>query len=124
MEPGSNRVGGGFWRADKDFIRHWRDAMSKDPEPFLKVVEAAEEAGLTLETAGSPLTRMPRGYEDQRENPATEYYRWKGGFAAVREDIPDEDVLTPKFADLVVETAEAVRPLLEYGWKIADKANG
>ena len=123
VEPGSNRIGGGFWRADKDFVRQWRDEMSKDPEAFLKVVEAAESAGLTMETAGSPLTRMPRGYDDQRDNPATDYFRWKGGFAAVREDVPDEAVLSPEFADLVVETAEAVRPLLEYGWMIADKSS-
>ena len=124
VEPGSNRIGGGFWRADKDFVRQWRDEMSKDPQTFLDIVESVEAAGLTLETAGSPLTRMPRGYDDQRENPATEYFRWKGGFAAVREDVPDEAALSPEFADLVIETAEAVRPLLEYGWRLADKADG
>lgn len=122
VEPGSNRIGGGFWRASKDFIREWRAELSEDPQTFLDIVESVEAAGLTLETSGSAMTRMPRGYEEQRDNPATDYFRWKGGFAAVREDIPDEDVLTPAFADLVVETAEAVRPLLEYGWRLADRA--
>ncbi len=124
VEPGSSRVGGGFWRADRDFLRQWRTQMSTDPEAFLRVVEAVEAAGLTLETAGSPLTRMPRGFEDQRENVAADYFRWRGGFAAVREDVADEDVLSPGFADLVLETAEAVRPLLEYGWDIIDETAG
>lgn len=122
VEPKQNRIGGGFWRVHRDFLKAWRDDLSEDPQPFLDAVATAEAAGLTLETSGSAMTRMPRGYEDQRENPATEYFRWKGGFAAVREKIPNEEVLTPAFADLVVETAEAVRPLLEYGWRIADKA--
>ena len=121
VEPGSTRVGGGFWRADKDFLRQWRTQLVADPDAFLRVVEAVEGAGLTLETAGSPLTRMPRGFEDHRENPAADYFRWRGGFAALREGIADEDVLSPAFADLVVETAEAVRPLLEYGWRIVDE---
>lgn len=122
VEPGSSRVGGGFWRADKDFVRQWRTQLAASPDEFLQIVEAVEGAGLTLETAGSALTRMPRGFEDQRENAAADYFRWRGGFAALREDVPDDDVLSPGFADLILETAEAVRPLLEYGWRIADKA--
>ena len=122
VEPEANRVGGGFWRADRDFLRVWRNALSADPDTFLRIVEEVEGAGLTLETAGSALTRMPRGYEDQRENPAVDYFQWRGGFAAVRDGISDEAVASPSFADLVVETADAVRPLLEYGWAIADEA--
>ncbi len=124
VEPESNRIGGGFWRADKDFLRHWRARLSANPDEFLQIVEDVEAAGLTLETAGSPLTRMPRGFEDQRENAAADYFRWRGGFAATREDVTDDDVLSPGFADLIVETAEAVRPLLEYGWRVADEAAG
>ena len=36
--------------------------------------------------------------------------------------IPGEAAASPAFADLVLETAETVRPLLEYGWSIADAA--
>ena len=122
VEPGANRVGGGFWRADRDFLRHWRTRLSEDPDTFLRIVEGVEGAGLKMETAGSPLTRMPRGFEDQRENPAVDYFQWRGGFAALHEGIADEDVASPAFADLVLETAETVRPLLEYGWSIADAA--
>lgn len=122
VEPGSNRVGGGFWRPDKTFLRQWRERLVSDPDTFLQIVEDLEAAGLTVETSGSKLTRMPRGFNDHRDNPAAEYLRWRGGFAAVREDIPDEAVLSPDFADLVVETAETVRPLLEYGWSIVDAA--
>lgn len=120
IEPKNCRVGGGFWRTGKDFITEWRAAMSEDPQAFLDVVEAVEGAGLEMETAGSSMTRMPRGYDDQRDNPATDYFRWKNGFAAMNNDVDEELVMSPDFADFVVETAEAVRPLLEYGWQIAD----
>lgn len=122
VEPGANRVGGGFWRADREFLRAWRNRMAADPQPFLDAVAAAESAGLVMETAGSELTRMPRGFEDHRDNAAADYFRWRGGFAAVRPDISDEAVASPSFAELVIETAEAVRPLLEYGWDVADAA--
>jgi uncharacterized protein (TIGR02453 family) len=122
VEPGANRVGGGFWRADRDFLRVWRGRLAADPDAFLRIVEAAEAAGLTLQTPGSPLTRMPRGFQDQSDNPAADYFRWRGGFAGMREDLADEAVLSPGFADLIVETAEALRPLLEYGWSVADEA--
>ena len=123
VEPGAHRVGGGFWRADKDFIRQWRNRMIEDPQEFLDIVEEVEAAGLEMETAGSTLTRMPRGYEDHRDNAATDYFRWKGGFAAIRTDLDDDDVLTPAFADKVIETATTLKPLLEYGWSIADQAD-
>ena len=123
IEPGAHRVAGGFWRADKDFLRGWRTRLATDPQTFLDLVEKAEAAGLTMSTSGSTLTRMPRGFDDQRDNPASDYFAWKGGFAASREDWTDEDVQSPDFADRVVETAKALGPLLEYGWAIADETS-
>lgn len=123
VEPGSTRVGGGFWRPDKAFLRLWRERLVADPETFLQIVADLEAAGLTVGTSGSKLTRMPRGFDDHRESPAAEYLRWKGGFAATREGISDEAVQSPDFAGLVMETAEQVRPLLEYGWGLVDKAD-
>ncbi len=122
VEPGSNRIGGGFWRPEKTFIRQWRERLVADPQTFLQIVEDLEEAGFTVETSGSKLTRMPHGFNDHRDSPAAEYLRWKGGFAATREDIPDEATQSPDFADFVIETAEQVRPLLEYGWGLVDAA--
>ena len=121
VEPGKTRIGGGFWRPDKDFLRHWRERLVSDPDRFLQVIEDVEAAGLELETPGSKLTRMPRGFNDHRDSPAAEYLQWKGGFVAFREDLPNDAVTTPAFTDTIIETAEALRPLLEYGWAIVDE---
>ena len=67
---------------------------------------------------------MPRGFESHAGSPVAEYLRWKNGFAAFRDDVPDDVVQTPAFADVAVETAEALRPLLEYGWALVDGATG
>ena len=121
IEPGANRLGGGFWRPDKTFLRRWREQMVADPDTFLGLVADLEAAGFEMETGGSTLTRMPRSFEDHRENPAADYLRWKGGVAAIRTDISDQDVQSPAFAERVVETAEHLRPLLEYGWALIDQ---
>ncbi len=123
VEPGKTRIGGGFWRPDKDFLRHWREKMVADPDTFLQVIADLESAGLEVETQGSKLTRMPRGFNDHRDSPAADYLQWKGGIVAFRESLPDEAVETPNFTDTVLETAEALRPLLEYGWAIVDDIN-
>lgn len=120
VEPGASRVGGGFWRPDREFLKRWRERLAAEPDAFLEIVADLEAAGLRVETSGSKLTRMPRGFDDFRESPAAEYLKWKGGFAAVRDDVSDEAVQSPAFADLCVETAEAVRPLLEYGWALTE----
>lgn len=119
-EPGANRIAGGFWRPDKTFLKRWRERLVADPQAFLGIVEDLEAAGFSVETSGSTLTRMPRGFDSHREGPAAEYLRWKGGFVALRTDIADEDVQSPAFASTVVDTAESLRPLLEYGWSLVD----
>ena len=123
-EPGANRIAGGFWRPDPTFLKRWRERLVAEPEAFLQIVGGLEAAGLQVETSGSTLTRMPRGFDDHRESPAAEYLRWKGGFVASRTDVPDEAAYSPAFADLVVETAETLRPLLEYGWALVDGRAG
>lgn len=121
VEPGATRIGGGFWRPDKAFLRRWREQLVSDPSTFLQILDDVKADGLTIETHGSTLTRMPRGFNDHRESPAAEYLRWKGGFVGFREGITDEEVQSPDFADLVIKTAESLRPLLEYGWALVDQ---
>ena len=120
VEPGKSRIGGGFWRPDKAFLRRWRERLVADPGAFLQIVADLEAAGFDVETGGTTLTRMPRGFDAHRDSPAADYLRWKGGVAATRADVADEDVQSPAFADTVVEAAEHVRPLLEYGWALID----
>lgn len=120
LEPGASLVGGGFWRPEPKALRRWRERMAADPEAFLAVAEAVRGAGLRFQATGDNLlTRMPRGFEDHAGSPIADFLRWKSGFVAFRDDVPDEVVGSPAFTDVAVETARGLRPLLEYGWALS-----
>lgn len=119
--PGGSLVGGGFWSPGSALLRRWRERMVSEPQAWLDVAEEVRESGLRFQATGANLLkRMPRGFESVADSPVAEFLRWKSGFVAFRDDIPDEAIQSPTFADLVVETAESLRPLLDYGWAIVD----
>ena len=125
VTPGASLVGAGFWRPEPKLLRRWRERLVSEPGPFLDLAEGLRSDGLRFQATGdNRLKRMPRGFEDHADSPVAEYLRWKGGFAAFRDNVPDATVQSPAFADLVVETAEALRPLLDYGWALVDEAAG
>ena len=124
VAPGASLVGGGFWNPDPKLLRRWRERLVAEPDPFLEIADGIEAAGLRFRATGANrLKRMPRGFHDWAGSPVAEYLKWKGGFVAFRDDVPDAAVQTPAFADLAVETAEALRPLLDYGWALVDEAS-
>ena len=123
VAPGASLVGGGFWRPEPKLLRRWRERLVAEPDTFLELAEGLRDAGLRFQATGdNRLKRMPRGFEDYAESPVAEYLKWKAGFAAFRDDVPDATVESPAFADVIVETAETLRPLLDYGWALADEA--
>lgn len=122
IEPGASLIGGGFWRPESKDLRRWRERMVADPQAFLDVAEAVRGAGLRFQATGDNLLkRMPRGFQDHADSPVAAFLKWKSGFVAFRDDVPDAAVQTPAFADLVVETALSMRPLLEYGWEVLNE---
>ena len=125
VAPGATFVGGGFWTPERTLLRRWRERLVSEPDAFLAVADDLERAGLRFRATGdNRLKRMPRGFEDWADSPVAEYLKWKAGFVAFRDGVPDAVVQTPAFTDLVVETAEALRPLLDYGWALVDGAPG
>lgn len=121
VEPGATLIGGGFWRPEPQMLRQWREWLVADPEAFLDVAEAVRGAGLRFQATGDNLLkRMPRGFEDHADSPVAHFLKWKAGFVAFHDDVPDEAVQSPAFADVVEETALSLRPLLDYGWRLLD----
>ena len=121
IEPGGSLVGGGFWSPDAKLLRRWRERMVADPQAWLDVVDHVRQSGLRFRATGQNLLkRMPRGFEPFADSPVAEFLRWKAGYVAFRDDIPDHAVQSPSFTDLAVETALALRPLYDYGWAVVD----
>lgn len=61
---------------------------------------------------------MPRGFEGCADAPWAEYLKWKGGFVAIQDDVPDAALQRPDLAGRVVAFAKQALPLLEYGWAL------
>ena len=112
-------VGGGFWSPDGALLRRWREHLAAAPDAFLAVADGLEAHGLVLHRQ-DPLKRMPRGYEAHADGPAAEYLRARGLYAS--RPVTEDDLAAPAFTALVLDVAAALRPLLDWGWALADGA--
>ena len=110
-------VGGGFWSPAKALLGRWREHMAARPDAFLAVVERLEEAGLTLHRQ-DPLKRVPRGYEAHAAGPVAEYLKARGLYAS--RPVTEDELASPAFTAVVLDTAAALRPLLDWGWALVD----
>lgn len=117
VEPGESFLGAGFWKPEATFLRRWRQKLVQESEAFLDIVRQLQAHGLLLET-DTALKRMPRGFEEAARSPVAEYLCWNSFL--VSQDVPDEAVRHPEFAQTVLRFAEIVLPLLEFGWDAAD----
>lgn len=119
VEPGGSFVTGGFWQPENRVLQRWRQKIEALPDPFLSMMQRVEKAGLDLESE-EKLKRMPRGFQMDPDHPAAEYMRWKSFLATRR--VSDAELTQPAFAEVVVETAVAALPLLEFGWDVEGPA--
>lgn len=114
IEPGASFVAGGFWRLDPKPLRAVRTRIADAPGAWLDAVAQAEAAGLTV-SAGDPLTRMPRGFEDHAESDVAEWIRAR--FLSARRSVTDDALLDPAFTETVLDIAAGALPVLEFGWE-------
>jgi uncharacterized protein (TIGR02453 family) len=119
VEPGESYIAGGFWRPETDLMRRWRDRMMADPGGFLEIVEQMEAAGYPVEVEES-YKRMPRGTERFADAEIEPWLKAKS-LIAVR-PVTDGELQRPDFTRTLVETAEAMLPLLEFGWEAMEPA--
>lgn len=114
-------VGGGFWSPSRDLLRRWRERLAAAPDTFLGIAEGLEADGLTLHRQ-EPLKRVPRGFEAHASGPVAEYLKAKGLYAT--RPVTEEAMASPAFTAIVLDTATALRPLLDWGWALADDTSG
>ncbi|MEQ9570375.1 MAG: TIGR02453 family protein [Longimicrobiales bacterium] len=106
VEPDNCFVGIGVWRPASAPLRAIRTALTEAPERWRIAVASLGSGGLSL--AGDSLIRMPRGFD--AEHPLAADLKRKD-FIAVAELARDR-VVSPDFADDVVDTALAGQPFL------------
>lgn len=115
ITPKESFIATAFYELDKPDLLRWRTAMAADPKRFASVLRALERNGVAI-NRHEALKRMPRGFEDQKENPIAPYFRLSSFI--VSEQLTDEAVMDKRLVDRAVALAKNSKPLLEYGWTV------
>lgn len=113
--PSGSFVAAGFHALDPQRLNALRTSIMREPKAFLAMERKLAKAGLSLDT-GSQLTRMPRGFEDQKDGPVAHAIRLRN--FTVEEPLDEGLITTPAMADAIVAFTCRARPLLDYGWKV------
>jgi uncharacterized protein (TIGR02453 family) len=115
IEPEQCMMASGWWHPENSVVRTWRNAMSLDPDAFLRVVERLSSAGLTLES-DEKLKRLPAGYEHHGDEPIAAFLKYKSYI--VSRQLSDNALKKPDFVTAVVQMMQDCHPLLTYGWAL------
>ena len=115
VSPEESFLAGGFWMPERPFLMSWRQAMTSQPEPFLRAVKALKKKGLALSTEGA-LKRLPRGFDQYAESELAPWLRLTS-FIAVR-NLTAEEYRSASLVKTARDFALNARPLLEYGWAL------
>lgn len=112
LQPGGNSfVGGGVWMPEAVELKKLRQEVDYCFPEFKKIVNSPvfkKQYG-ELEKEDM-LVNVPKGYD--KENPAGEFLKLKS-FVATK-NIPDEDLLSPKFSAEIIVAFKALMPLLKF----------
>ncbi len=111
IEPGQSFLAAGFYHPEPPVLKEYRSAIAADPSGLAKLVQALESKGLKLDD-GEPLSRMPKGFEDQAESPVAAVLRKRSLITS--RPMADDDLERPDLAEVAVQFAIAALPLLEY----------
>jgi uncharacterized protein (TIGR02453 family) len=117
VAPGESMVAAGFWHPEPPLLARLRRAILADPEDFLAIAGGLAAAGCRL-SSDERLSRPPRGFEAAKGTPVADYVGWKS-FTS-HHMLSDAEMQSPALVDHIADFAHMVRPLLEWGWAVAD----
>ena len=114
LQPGGNSfVGGGLWMPEPENLKKLRQEIDYCFPEFKKIIGAASFKKHYRELERDEkqmLVNVPKGYD--KENPAAEYLRMKSFIAT--KNLSDEEILSPKLADEVIQSFKALMPLVKF----------
>ena len=98
-----------WWRPKVSAMADFRNEISRDPKPFLKLIRD------TQKKTGLPITANL--YKRPKEAPSKElapYFAWKGGIACVVDEPFTEDSFGPALSQRVGDFLTKLLPLYQY----------
>jgi len=114
LQPGGNSfVGGGLWMPEPENLKKLRQEIDYCFPEFKKIIGAAafkKYYGELEKDEKQMLVNIPKGYD--KENPAVDYLRMKSYIAT--KNLSDEEILSPKLADEVIQSFKALMPLVKF----------
>lgn len=108
VQPSASFIAGGKHSPDSPELLKIRNAIARDCDEFVKVVESKEFRERFGELRGESLKTVPKGFE--ADDPAIEYLKLKS-FTAVTDVADDKFLTSPDFSKHAAETARAIYPL-------------
>jgi len=108
--PDDSMIAGGLYMPDSSQIIKFREAVDRDPKPFMEVISNKTFKQTFGNIQGEKLKTAPKGYE--RDHPEIELLRLKQVIAI--EHLTEAQVLSPKFGDHVIGSFTAMKPFLDY----------
>ena len=113
--PEGSFAAAGFHQPSPEVLGALRKAIARDPKRFQAMEKELAAKGLSLGRSGA-MTRMPRGFEDQKGNAGAEAIRLKSYIA--EEKMPEALLTKPALADWLVDFTKRAMPLLNFGWRV------
>lgn len=117
--PEGSFVAAAFCRPDPDVLDAIRERIRVHPDRFLAMQAELARRSLVLDAADA-LKRMPRGFEDLKDDPVASALRLRS--LLVRQDLPLEATSGPALVGAITGFAELALPLLRFGWDAVDEA--
>lgn len=103
-------IGGGMYSPIPEDLQAVRDAIAADFPRFRAIVSGRRFRKLFGDLSGEQLTRVPRGFP--AGHPAAKYLKYRQYLAA--QVHPPAVAVSPGFGKALVETFEALRPLITF----------
>ncbi len=119
IAPKSYRYGMGFYEAAPDLMARFREQIDEDPESFLKAVGWLDKQKVF--TVEGEKYKRPTGQD--RPEPIRTWYGYKSFFLTSEHAI-DDTILSPKFADQLMDHFGQAAPLYRYVFRIASQVLG
>lgn len=110
ISPGNSVAEGGFWGPNKEDLMLIRKKLVWDHNEMRQVLQEPTFKTVFGELQGQKVKTSPRGFSI--DEPGIDLIRHKQFY--VIHSFTDQEVLSPDFADLLVETFCALRPFFDY----------
>ncbi len=109
LEPDNSSVGAGIWRPEARALKSIRDAIAEEPKKWERATSGREFRS-SFGMAGESLKRPPRGYDPN--HPFIEDIKRRD--FAVGSPLPDGQVCSPDFMEMLLEAFRASAPFTKF----------